>query len=110
MSVSLVSSSNITRPIPCTSANKSVHKYEHALNGLLEHGDGEVREKIKEVVRAVESASEEVERIVGEVIEKRLSYATSITEEPIMGFEVDEDMVAPSSTAKQIAVDDVCSS
>jgi len=60
-SVSSASSSNITKLVPYTSANKSVHKYENELNGLLEeldrigsHGDAEVREKRKEVVQAVE--------------------------------------------------------
>lgn len=65
--------------------------------------------KRKEVVNDVESVLEEVERVVGEVVGKRLSLVTPATEESIKGFEVDKDMVVPSSTAKQITVDDVFS-
>ena len=56
------------------------------LNGLLEqldridsHGDAEVREKRKEVVKAVESALEEVECADGEAVEKRLSLAAPVS-------------------------------
>ena len=67
------------RLIPYTNTNKPVYKYEYVLNGLLEqldridgHSDGEVGEKKKGVVKTVESALEEVERVVGELTEKRL--------------------------------------
>jgi len=60
-------SCDLTKLIPCTSANKSVRKYENKLNRLLEeldrvdsYGDAEVREKRKEVVKAVEKALEGV--------------------------------------------------
>ena len=120
VSVSSVSSSDITKLIPYTSANKPVYKYEHALNGLLEqldgidsHGDGEVREKRKEVVKAVERALEEVERAVGEAVEKRLSPAAPVTEELIKRYEIDEGVVedVPASAVEQVdtsvAVNDV---
>ena len=102
-SVSSASSSDLTRLIPYTSVNKPVYKYEHELNGLLEeldeidsHGDGEVRERRKEVVRAVERALEEVGRVVGEVVEKRLSLvgpSTPVIEEPLKGFDIGEDVI-----------------
>jgi len=108
-SVSSISSSNLMRLIPYTSVNKPVYKYENELNGLLEeldridsHGDAEVREKRKEVVKAVEKALEGVERVVGEAVEKRFSLtsvAISAPEEPLKGLDVDEDVtkgVAPA--------------
>ena len=62
-----------------------MYKYKYVLNGLLErldridsHGDAEVREKRKEVVKAVESALEEVECADGEAVEKRLSLAAPV--------------------------------
>ena len=102
-SVSSTSSSDLTRLIPYTSVNKLVYKHEHELNGLLEeldridsHGDAVVRERRKEVVKAVERASEEVGRVVGEVVEKRLSLvgpSTSVIEEPLKGFDIGEDVI-----------------
>jgi hypothetical protein len=86
-----------------------VYKYENELNGLLEeldridsHGDAEVRERRKEVVKAVEKALEAVEHVVGEGVGKRLSLAsttTSVAEGSLKGFDVDEDVteeVAPA--------------
>ena len=100
-SVSSVSSSDLTKLIPYSRTNKPVYKYENELNGLLEEldkidsrGDAEVREKRKEVVKAVEKALEAVERVVGEAIEKRLSFisgTTPVAEAPLGGFDVDED-------------------
>ena len=114
-SVSSASSSDLTRLIPYTRANKPVYKYEHELNGLLEkldrvdsRGDAEVRERRKEVVKAVERALEGVERVVGEVVEKRLSLvgpSTPVVEEPLKGFDVDEDIVqevSPASTEEPV--------
>ena len=110
-SVSSVSSSDLTRLIPYTSANKSVYKYENELNGLLEeldridsHGDVEVREKRKEVVKAIEKALEDVERVVGGVVEKRhsvVSNAISPADEPLKGFEVDEDTTETAPAEKE---------
>ena len=101
-SVSSVSSSDLTKLIPYSRTNKPVYKYEDDLNGLLDdldkidsHGDAEVRERRKEVVRAVEKALEDVERVVGEAIEKRLSpisTTTPVAEAPLRGFDVDEDI------------------
>ena len=101
-SVSSTSSSDLTKLIPYSRINKPVYKYENELNGLLEeldkidsHGDAEVREKRKEVVKAVEKALEAVERVVGEAIEKKLSFistATPVAEAPLRGFDVDEDI------------------
>lgn len=95
-------SSNVTRLIPFTNTNKPVYKYENELNGLLEeldkidsHGDAEVREKRKEVVKAIEKALEGVEHVVGEVVEKRLSLVSSNADESLRGFDVDEE-VAPT--------------
>jgi hypothetical protein len=103
------SSSDLTRLIPYTSANKLVYKYGHEPNGLLEeldtvdsHGDAGVRERRKEVVKAVESALEGVECVVGEVVEKRLSLvgpSTPVVEEPLKGFDIDEDIVDKVSPA-----------
>ena len=96
------SSSELAKLIPCTRTNKPVYNHENELNGLLEeldkidsHGDAEVREKRKEVVKAVEMALEGVERVVAEAIEKRLSSISSTTpaaEVPLKGFDVTEDI------------------
>ena len=101
-SVSSVSSSDLTKLIPYTRTNKPVYKHENELNGLLEkldridsHGDPEVREKRKEVVKAIEKALKGVEHIVSEAVEKRLSLVsvtTPVADEPLKGFEVDEDV------------------
>ena len=101
-SVSSASSSDLTKLIPYTSTNKPVYKYENELNGLLQeldkidsHGDAEVREKRKEVVKAVERALEGVEHIVGEAVEKRLSFISTTTppvDGSLKGFDVDEDV------------------
>jgi hypothetical protein len=114
-SVSSASSRDLTRLIPYTSANKPVYKYEHELNGLLEeldridsHGDTEVRERRKEVVKAVERALEGVERVVGEVVEKRLSLvgpSTTVIEESLKGFDVDDIVDEVSSTSAEEPVD-----
>ena len=48
-----------------------------------------MREKRKEVVKAVESALEEVERAVGEAVGKKLSLTAPVTEEPIKGYDMD---------------------
>lgn len=114
-SVSSASSSDLTKLIPYTSPNKPVYKYEHELNELLEvldgiksHGDTEVRDKRKEVVKAVERALEGVERAVGEVVKKRLSFvasSTPATEEPLKGLNVNEDIineVAPVPTRERV--------
>ena len=100
VSISSVSSSDLTKLIPYTSANKLVYKYENELNGLLEEldridsrGDVEVREKRKEVVKAIEKTLEGVGQVVGEAVEKRLSLAsvtTPVTVGPLQGFDVDE--------------------
>ena len=110
-SVSSVSSSDLTKLIPYTKANKPVYKYENELNGLLEeldridsHGDAEVREKRKVVVKAIEKALEGVEHVVGEVVEKRLSLTSAITqtiEEPVKGFDVDEDTIDEVAPAQE---------
>ena len=114
-SISSASSSNLTKLIPYTSTNKPVYKYEHELNGLLEkldgidsHGDVEVRDKRKEVVKAIERTLEGLERIVGEAIEERLSLvvsSTPVTEDPLNGFDADRSVVeefVPASTEGQI--------
>ena len=100
-SVSSVSSSDLTKLIPYTYTNKPVYTYENELQGLLEeldridsHGDAEVREKRKAVVKAVEKVLEGVENIVGETVGKRLSListATAAPEESLKGFDVDGD-------------------
>ena len=109
-SVPPVSSNNITKLIPYRNINKSVCKYEHELNGLLEqfdridsNGDAEVREKRKEVAK-----------VVGEAVERRLWLAASVTGEPTKGFEIDEDIageVVPAPTVEladtPVAIDDV---
>ena len=100
-SISSASSSDLTKLIPYTSTNKPVYKYENALNGLLEeldkidsHGDAEVRERRKDVVKAIERALEGVEHVVGEAVGKRLSL-TSITipttDKTVQGYDVDDD-------------------
>ena len=112
---SSASSSDLTKLIPYTSTNKPVYKYEHELNGLLEkldgidsYGDVEVREKRKEVVKAIERALEGLEAVVGEAVEKRLSLvvsSTPVTEDPLNGFDVDGNAVeefVPVSTKEQI--------
>jgi len=107
-SILSVSSSNVTRLIPFTNTNKPVYKYENELNGLLEeldkidsHGDAEVREKRKEVVKAVEKALEGVEHVVGEVVEKRLSFVSSVAEESLRGFDVDEEVTEEVTPAPE---------
>ena len=101
-SVSSVSSSDLTKFIPYTHINKPVYKFENDLQGLLEeldridsHGDAEVREKRRAVVKAVEKALEGVEQVVGKAVEKRLSLvstATAASEESFKSFDVDEDV------------------
>ena len=88
VSVPSVSSNEISRLIPYTSANRPVYKYEYELNGLSEqldridsHGDVKVRERRKEVVKAVERALEGVERVVGEAVERRISLLGSVAED-----------------------------
>ena len=111
LSVLLVSSNGVAKLIPYTSANRRVYKYKHELNGLLEqldridsHGDAKVRERRKEVVRAVERVLEGVERDVGEAVERRVSVLGSVVED-IVGEAV------PDPTVEQVeapaAVDDV---
>jgi len=105
-------SSNLAKLISYTSAKKSVYKYENELNGLLEeldridsHGDAEVREKRKEVVKAVEKALEGVEHVVSEVVEKRVSLvsaATSATEEPLKVFDADEGITKVAPAQEQV--------
>jgi len=120
-SVLSISSSDFTKLIPYTSTNKPVYKYEQEMNGLLEgldriesHGDTEVRDKRKEVVKAVERALEGVEHVVGEVVKKRLSLVvptTPATEELLKGFDVDEEEVVLVSAEDKddapVVVDDV---
>ena len=111
-SVSSVSSSDLTKLIPYTGTNKPVYKYENELNRLLEeldkidsHGDTEVREKRKEVVKAVEKALEGVENVVGEVVGKRLSLISAVTatsEEPLKGFDVDDNSTEEAAPAQQL--------
>jgi len=115
--VSSVSSSDLTKLIPYTNANKPVYKYENELSGLLEeldkidsHGDAEVREKRKVVVKAVEKALKGVEHVVGEAVEKRLSLISA--EEPLKGFDVDDDVteeasLAPEEVETPVVVDEV---
>ena len=116
-SVSSPSSNDLTKPIPYTSTNKPVYKYEHELNGLLEkldgigsHGDVEVRDKRREVIKAIERTLEGLERVVGEAVEKRLSLAVSstpVTKVPLNGFDADGSIVeefVPASTEGQIGV------
>ena len=121
-SISSASSSDLAKLFPYTSTNKPVYKYENELNGLLEeldridsHGDAEVREKRKEVVKAIERALEGVGHVVGEAVEKRLSLtsiATPVTDKPLQGFDVDEDVThetipAPEQVATPVVVDGV---
>jgi len=111
-SVSSVSSSDLTKLIPYTSANKPVYKYENELSGLLEeldridsHGDAEVREKRKVVVKAIETALKGVEDLVGEVVGKRLSListTTPVVEVPLKGFDVEEDVAEATSAPEQV--------
>jgi len=115
--VSSVSSSDLTKLIPYTNTNKPVYKYESELSGLLEeldkidsHGDGEVREKRRVVVKAVEKALKGVEHVVGEAVEKRISLIS--VEEPLKGFDVDEDVgeeasPAPEQVETPVVVDEV---
>ena len=110
-SVSSTSSSDLTKLIPYSRTNEPVYKYENELNGLLEEldkidsrGDAEVREKRKEVVKAVEKALEAVERVVGEAIEKRLSFistTTPVAETPLRGFDVDEDITKEAAPDRE---------
>ena len=78
------------------------------LDGIDSHGDVEVGDKRKEVVKAIERALEGLDRIVGEAIEKRLSLvvsSTPVTEDPLNGFDVDGNAVeefVPVSTKEQI--------
>ena len=122
-SVSSVSSSDLTKLIPCTNKNKPVYKYENELNGLLEaldriesHGDVEVRERRKEVVKAVESALEGIGRVIGGVVEKTFLLASPVapaTEQPPNGFDVDDGVaegdVLPSAEGQvgaSVAIND----
>jgi len=114
---SSVSSSDLTKLIPYTNTNKPVYKYENELSGLLEeldkidsHGDGEVREKRKAVAKAVEKALKDIEHVVGEVVERRLSLVS--VGGPLKGFDVDEDITedispAPEQVETPAVVDDV---
>ena len=114
-SVSSVSSSDLTKLIPYTHTNKPVYKYENELQGLLEeldrinsHGDAEVREKRKAVVKAVEKALEDVENIVGETVGKRLSListATTAPEESLKGFDLDNDVPEEEQVVAPVIVD-----
>ena len=121
-SIASTSSSDLTKLIPYTSTNKPVYKYENELNGLLEeldridsHGDVEVREKRKEVVKAVEKVLEGIEHVVGGVVEKRLSSmstTTPATDVPLKGFDVDEDVIeettpAPEQVDTPVIIDEV---
>jgi hypothetical protein len=112
-SVSSTSSSDLTKLIPYTTNNKPVYKYENELNGLLveldridSHGDAEVREKRKEVVKAIEKALGGVEHAVGEAVEKRLSLISATiptTDETLKGFDVDEDVTEEAApTLEQV--------
>ena len=119
-SVSSVSSSDLAKLIPYTRTNKPVYNYENELSGLLEqldkidsHGDVEVREKRKEVVKAIEKALEGVEQVVGDAIEKRLSSisgTTSTSEVPLQGFDVGEEVTEEAVPAREpdeiLAVDE----
>lgn len=106
-SVVSTSSSDLTKLIPYTRANKPVYKYENELSGLLEeldridsHGDAEVREKRKEVVKAVEKALEGVERMVSEAVEKKLSLSLTtipVAGIPLKGFDVDGELIEEAS-------------
>jgi len=104
--ISSMSSSDLTKLIPYTNTNKPVYKYENELSGLLEeldkidgHGDDEVWEKRRMVVKAVEKALKGVEHVVGEAVEKRLSFIS--VEEPLEGFDVDEDVTEEASPAPE---------
>jgi hypothetical protein len=112
-SVSSTSSSDLTKLIPYTTNNKPVYKYENELNGLLveldridSHGDAEVREKRKEVVKAIEKALGGVEHAVGEAVEKRLSLISATiptTDETLKGFDADEDVTEEAApTLEQV--------
>ena len=100
-------SSELTKLIPYTNTNKPAYKYEHELNRLLEevdgiesHGDTEVRDKRKEVVKAIERALEAIKRIVGNAVEGRLSLvapSTPVTEGSLKGFGADGTIVEESS-------------
>jgi len=77
-----------------------------SVSGLLEeldkidsHGDAEVREKRKVVVKAVEKALKGVEHVVGEAVEKRLPPIS--VEEALKGFDVDEDVTEEASPAPE---------
>ena len=101
-----MSSSDLTKLIPHTNTNKPVYKYENELSGLLEeldkidgHGDDELWEKRRVVVKAVEKALKGVEHVVGEAMEKRLSFIS--VEEPLKGFDVDEDVTEEASPAPE---------
>ena len=110
-SVSSASSSDLSKFIPYTSTNKPVYKYENELNGLLEeldridsHGDAEVREKRKEVAKAIEKALEGVENIVGEAVGKRISLTPTtipVAGELLKGFDVGEDVTEEVDPASQ---------
>jgi len=110
-SVSSISSGDLTKLIPHTNTNKSVYKYENEFNGLLEfdkidsHGEAEVRKKRIGVVKAVERTLGGVEHVVGEAVEKRLSLTsttTSSTEEPLGGFDADEDVIEVAPAQEQV--------
>ena len=90
-----------------------MYKYENELNGLLEeldridsHGDAEVREKRKEVVKAIEKVLEGVERVVSEAVEKRLSLISTTTPPAdgiLKGFDVDEGVTEEVTPAQEQA-------
>ena len=121
-SVSSTLSSDLTKLIPYTNTNKPVYKYENELNGLLQeldkvdsHGNAEVRQKRKQVVKAVERALECVGDAVGEAVEKQLLLVfttTPATEESLKGFDVDKNVTeevapAPEQAETLVVVDEV---
>ena len=93
-----------------TNGRDGAYKFETELNGLLEeldgidsHGDVEVREKRKEVVKAVETALEGLQRVVGEAVEKGPSLMTtskSVTGGPLKGFGVHDNITNKTAPAQ----------
>jgi hypothetical protein len=89
--------------------NAPVRAYEKALNGLLEQldaiesdGDEEIRDVRREVVREVERALEEVERIV----EERAPRATAVADaakEGAEGYDVESEEESESAPAPATA-------
>jgi BAG domain len=84
VSVSSIAS-DMSRLIPHTANNASVHAYENTLGSLLERldsiesgGDSEVREARREVVKAVEGALEAVKSAVEDEIAKRADLSKDI--------------------------------